>query len=117
MSELSFLNDPSMNTVISEIIDIFNNVEGVELVRLSGMTRHANKIGGIINISQETVDMIIKKLKSAGIINYKYIINCPHCHEQSFIIQSDEQFIYRPKLCDTCSTFYPLVDGATLYKQ
>jgi hypothetical protein len=100
--------------MIADIVDIFTNIEGVELVRLSGMTRRANSINKNSNLPSDAIDRIIKKLKYAGVINYKYVTKCPHCGEQSYIILCEHDFKTKPKMCDTCNTFYSLIDGHTI---
>ena len=116
MSDLFFIKDPGMDAMISDIVDIFVNVEGVNLVRLSGMTNRARKISGRIDMPKETVNSVINKLKNSGIIKYSCTTICPHCGETSYIIKSEDGFLLKPKICDTCSTFYTLVDGISLYK-
>lgn len=115
MSDVGFIRDEGIDAMISDIIDIFMNVEGVNLVRLSGMTKRASRISGKGDMPPETVDSIIKKLKSAGVIQYMYIVNCPHCGERSYIVKEEEGFKEKPKMCDTCNTFFTLIEGSTIY--
>jgi hypothetical protein len=116
MSNIDFLHDAGMDAMIKDIIDIFIHIEGVELVRLSGMVKRAQKISGKWDLTKELVDSVIKKLKFANIINYKYIVNCPHCGEKSYIIKPTGDFKNKPKMCDTCNTFYSLIEGSTIEK-
>lgn len=111
--KVEFWRDPKMDALIEDIIDIFK-LDGVELVRLSGMTLRARKISEKSDLPPEAVDSIIKKLKANSIINFDYITKCPHCGEISYVIIYKEDFNQKPKLCDSCSAFYSLLEGATL---
>jgi hypothetical protein len=108
---MDFLQSQNIDAVIKEIIEIFSDIEGVELVRLNGLTNHINNIS---NIPKEEIEIIIKKLKFHNIIQFKFELICPHCNEHSYIIKHDEDFILKPKLCDTCNTFYSLIKNSTL---
>ena len=99
-----FWRDFAMEEIISDIRSIFE-LEGVELVRLSGLLNRERKI--LEQLSPEILNNIIMKLKNGGVINYKFIINCPHCQEISYQIKDID--ITKPKLCDTCSVFYHLI--------
>lgn len=105
---VEFWRDPKMDEAIQDVIDIFTNVEGVELVRLSGMTRRFASISEKSNIPKEAIDNIIRKLNIQNIIDFKHVIKCKHCGEVSYIVKHTEEFLIKPKLCDTCSTFYHL---------
>jgi formylmethanofuran dehydrogenase subunit E len=61
-----------------------------------------------------SVANILKKLHDNGLINWQYIMKCPHCGEISY--QLVERDINTPKLCDTCQIIYKLTDGSTLEK-
>jgi len=107
-----FWRNSGMDAMIEDIITIFTKVEGVELVRLSGLLLRERNICGDQNLPPETLHNILEKLKGAGLINYKYIMSCPHCQEISY--QIVEQDVSKPKLCDTCKAIYNLIDGTTL---
>ena len=107
------LKDSNIDAAIEDIIEIFTKIDGVDLVRISGITRRANKLSGY-NFSEQEVDNMIKKLKNAGIINYNYITRCPYCNELSY--QITERDISKAKLCDTCNTIYSLIDNTTLIR-
>jgi hypothetical protein len=111
---VEFWRDPGLDAAISDLISIFTEVEGVELVRLSGMTRRFSQISGKFDMPSKAVDGIIRKLKGSNIIAYNYIMKCPHCGEKSYVIKSEEN--KTSKLCDTCNTMYALLDGSTLEK-
>jgi hypothetical protein len=113
MSKVEFWRDPLMDSMIEDIIDIFH-MEGVELVRLSGMTRRARNIINKHDLPPEAVHNIILKLKNSNIINFKHITRCPHCGETSYQIKCADDFLIKPKLCDTCNTLYALLHGSTL---
>lgn len=113
MSKVEFWRDPNMDAMIEDIIDIFK-LEGVELVRLSGMTRRARRIAKKSDIPFQAIDNIIRKLNNHNIIKFDYITKCPHCGEISYIIKYKEDFLQKPKLCDTCSTFFNLLENDTL---
>lgn len=112
--KVEFWRDHAMDKMIEDIVDIFNNVEGVHLVRLSGMTMRARKVSGKNDIPPEAIDAIIRKLRAAGIIKFDYIVKCPHCGEISYTIIYNEDFKQKPKLCDSCSSLYALLEGSTL---
>ena len=105
-------NDTRMNKLIAEVIDIFINVEGVELVRLSGLTRYLKNLTGL-NLSTDAVNNILQKLKAASLINWIYIMKCPYCGE--IIYQIKERDKQLPKLCDSCKSMFQLVENDTLF--
>ncbi|MFW6243220.1 MAG: hypothetical protein ACOC2W_03580 [bacterium] len=110
---MEFWRNEKMDKIIEDIIDIFTNVEGVELVRLSGLTKRAINISGFNDLKPYQLDNIIKKLNRNNIINFKYIMICPHCDEVSYqIIERDNT---NQKLCDTCKTMYKLNKGSTIF--
>ena len=102
------IHDKGMDDMLSDIVSIFN-MEGVELVRSSGLRKRVSSIANM-NISYETLDSIINKLKSAGLINYEYITICPHCGEKSYQIKKING---TAKLCDTCKTYYSLIKDSS----
>lgn len=106
----NFWRDPIKDKVIETIIEIFN-LEGVELIRLNGLTRYINN--HISSISTEDVDIIIKKLNQANIIDYNYELYCPHCGERSFIIVDKDGM---NKICDTCNGIYTIELNKTMFK-
>lgn len=112
--KVQFWRDEKMDKMIDDIIDIFTNVEGVKLVRLSGMTLRARSISGKHDIPPEAIDNIIKKLDSNGIIKFHYITKCPHCGEISYQVELAEDYKTKPKMCDSCSSFFALLEGSTL---
>lgn len=104
-----FWRDPKLDAIIQDIIDIFS-LEGVELVRLSGLLNREQKI--LENLTSEALNNIITKLRTNGIIQYKFTTHCPHCQEISYqIVELD---LMKIKTCDTCKTFYHLISGITL---
>lgn len=107
-----FMKDPKMETMINDIIEIFTKIEGVELVRLSGMTKHCHQLTGFYSLKEQDIDVILHKLKNASIINWKFITRCPHCGEISYQIKDIPKTSV--KLCDTCGTMYSLVPGDSL---
>ena len=106
-----FWRDPQMDLIIGTIINIFVNTEGVELVRLNGLTKYLNKISNK-SISIEEVKMIINKLNLADVINYEYELHCPHCGEISYIIIEKSKDV---KLCDTCNSIYQIIPNQTCF--
>jgi multimeric flavodoxin WrbA len=107
-----FMKDPNMERMINDIIEIFTKIEGVELVRLSGMTNHCRQLTGFYSLKEQDIDTILHKLKNAGIINWKFITRCPHCGEISYQIKDIPKTSV--KLCDTCNTLYSLTPGDSL---
>ena len=105
------IHDKSMDEMIKDIIEIFN-MEGVELVRLSGLTKRASDISNM-NIPPETLDNILHKLKFAGVINYEYITICPFCKEKSYQIK---QINNNGKICDTCGSYFTISDSIYIDK-
>lgn len=106
------LKDNRLDEMMKDIIDIFMTLEGVELVRLSGITRRSKKISGMDDLNEETLDKIIRKLKENNIIYYQFITHCPHCGETSYQIKDYD--ITKPKLCDTCKTMFNLINSSSL---
>jgi len=107
-----FWRDSVMDNIIKEIVDLFTLTEGVELVRLNGLTKHLNKDNSK-TISKEEIKTIISKLNKANVIDYKYEYHCPHCGEISYIIIPQKDNIL--KLCDTCNIVYMLENNKTLF--
>ncbi|MNM41330.1 hypothetical protein D3C81_521460 [compost metagenome] len=101
-----------MDRLIEEMIDIFK-LEGVKLVRLSGLTRKAQSMTGKKDLNANAIHSIVLKLHDANVVNYNCILNCPHCGETSYCI---EDFNNQIKLCDTCNTIYHLSEGITMQK-
>ena len=95
--------------IMNEVVDIFNNVEGVELVRLNGLTKYLTK--HIAPISKEDVKLIIKKLNRANIIDFEYALICPHCGEISYIIKPINGI---NKICDSCQNIYQIELNKTM---
>ena len=108
-------NDTRMNKLIAEIIDIFVNVEGVELVRLSGLTRHLKNLTGFMDLPTDAVNNIVHKLKAANLINWQYIMKCPFCGEVIYQIKERDKRL--PKLCDSCKSMFQLVENDTLFSE
>lgn len=113
MDGFEIIRDQNIDKMLEEIIEIFK-LEGVKLVRLSGMTKWCKKISGKNDLPKQAVDNIIRKMNINGIIKYNHIINCPHCGETSYVIEFEDDYKQKPKLCDTCDIFYALLEGATL---
>lgn len=111
---VEFWRDPALDKMMEEIVDIFTNVEGVKLVRLSGMTRWCRKVSGRHDIPPQAIDNIIRKMNNHGVIKFHHITKCPHCGEISYIIEYEKDYKQKPKLCDTCNTFFALLEGSTL---
>jgi predicted Zn-ribbon and HTH transcriptional regulator len=112
MNEL--LKDNNIDIMIKDIIDIFH-LEGVELVRVSGLVKRERKMANMPDMPQYLMETIINKLKDSGIINYKFITICPHCNEISYQIKDID--INKPKLCDTCKIMYSLIDGISIKRK
>lgn len=115
MDGFEVIRDEKMDKMFEEIIEIFK-LEGVELVRLSGLTNWCKKASGKHDIPDVAIDSIIKKMNSHNVINYHHTLNCPNCNETSYVIKHEEDFKQKPKLCDTCNIFYTLIEGSTLNK-
>ena len=115
--KIDLLRDSKMDEMMQDIIDIFTIVEGVELVRLSGMTNRAKKISGKQDMNAYAVDKIIRTLNANKVISYGCIIKCPHCGEISYVLNYSQEFHSKPKMCDTCNTFYKLQEGSTIEVQ
>ena len=100
-----------MENLIQDIISIFTNTDGVELVRLSGLTKRARRITDFTELPDDAVDSILHKLKDNGIISWEYITRCPYCNEKSYILKP---LGVDMKICDSCKTIYPLIVGSTV---
>ena len=104
------VNFVGLDKLLGEIVEIFN-LDGVELVRLSGLKRHAANMN--VQVDDDVLRSTITKLRAAGIIHWRYALTCPHCGELSW------QVVPRPELrtikqCDTCATLYVPEPGVTL---
>ena len=108
------IHDEKMDEVINMIIEVFTKIEGVELVRLSGLTRYVQKTTGFYSLKPENIDIILRKMRKAKVIDWRYVMRCPHCGEISY--QITERNETEPKLCDTCQTLYKLTLYDTLLK-
>lgn len=97
------IHDSQMDKMLDDIVDIFNNVEGVQLVRLGGLVRRASRISNQM-ISMETIDYILHKMKMQKVINWNYAYQCPYCKEVFY--QVDDTPKDKIKLCDTCQTMF-----------
>ena len=93
-----------LDAMMKDIIDIFH-LEGVELVRLSGLLKREINISGSQVIDADMLDKIIHKMKLQGIINYDYILKCPFCKETTYQITKRESPT-KAKICDTCQSIY-----------
>lgn len=93
-----------LDSMMKDIIDIFT-LDGVELVRLSGLFLREQKISNYKSLSPDELDKIIHKLKRNKLINYQYILYCPHCQEISYQIKHLEN-PFSAKICDTCKSIY-----------
>lgn len=100
----------SLDRFLREVVEIFN-LEGVELVRLSGLHRHARAMGA--DVDPETVARIVDKFRAAGVIRWRYALRCPHCGELSWQVVPRDG-LRQPKLCDTCGALYVPEPGSTL---
>lgn len=104
-----------LDTMVRDIIDIFTNVEGVKLVRLSGLFMRERRISNYNDLTPEELDNIIHKLKKAGVIDYQYVLYCPHCFEVTYQIEHTEN-PYQAKVCDTCGQIYIPTKELSLYE-
>lgn len=123
------LKDIQMDQMLEDIVDIFHLNEKIEkehqenlkkleetnssditqtptfqrvnLVRLSGLTRRASRISGR-EISYDTVDYIVQKMKLQKIIDFKYSFQCPFCNE--IVYQIEDIPSDKPRLCDSCQS-------------
>lgn len=116
MDGFEIIRDQNLDKMFEEIIDIFKNVEGVELVRLSGLTNWCRKVSGKHDLPAGSLNNIVRKMRENNVISYDYIINCQHCGETSYIIKYKDDFLTTPKLCDSCKSFYSLIEGVNLEK-
>lgn len=85
------LND----TIINDIVSIFN-LEGVKLVRLSGLVKREQ-------LSADTLHLIIYKLNQAKVIHYNICCYCTHCHEVFYLKESQKEH-----KCDTCGFIFDI---------
>ncbi len=103
-----------LDSMMKDIIDIFN-LEGVELVRLSGLHKRALRISNCQSLDRDMLDRIIHKLKRQGIIHYDYILKCPRCNELTYQIAKRESPT-KIKLCDTCKSLYIPTKNISLFE-
>lgn len=99
-----------LDALLRELVEIFN-LEGVELVRLSGLHRHAVGLGA--RITPEQLERTVAKFRAAGLIAWRYALHCPHCGELSWQVVPRED-LRAAKLCDTCGQLYIPEPGRTL---
>ena len=93
-----------LDAMMHDIVDIFTNIEGVKLVRLSGLYFRELRISNYKELQPQELDAIIHKMKAAGVINYQYITYCPQCWEVSYQLKPKNPT--EPKTCDTCGHVY-----------
>lgn len=110
---MDFIKDPTLDKMLNEIIEIFH-MEGVELVRLNGLAKFLLKTTGNL-IDKQILANVIQKMFFEHIIDYQYVMGCPHCGE--VIYQIKERDITLPKLCDTCNTMFALNEDTLLIEQ
>jgi len=91
--------------MMRDIIDIFN-LEGVELVRLSGLFVRARRISNMQELMPEDVDKIVHKLKKNKIIKYEYILYCPQCKDVLYIVKYKTDNPYSAFVCHTCNAIF-----------
>jgi len=104
-----------LDSMMHDIVDIFN-LEGVELVRLSGLFMRERQISNDENLTPEMLDKIIHKLQKAGIIHYEYILYCPHCYEVTYQVKKQDN-PYKAKRCDTCGQIYIPQNEISIFEQ
>jgi len=104
-----------IDSMMHDIVDIFN-LEGVELVRLSGLFMRERQISNDNNLTPEMLDKIVHKLKKAGIIHYEYILYCPHCYEITYQVKKQDN-PYKAKRCDTCGQIYIPQNEISIFEQ
>lgn len=92
-----------VDAMMHDIIDIFN-LDGVDLVRLSGLHRREVCVSGDDRLSPDVVNAIVNKLRAAKVIKFRYTMHCPTCGEVTY--QIAERGASEVKLCDTCQTLY-----------
>ena len=101
-----------LDSMMRDIIDIFN-LEGVELVRLSGLLRRELRISNCTVLDETSIKRAIQKLRQEGIIHYHYVMKCPHCHEISYqVVDRNPTDL---KVCDTCGQMYIPTKGVSLF--
>ena len=98
------IHDIPMDNMLNDIVDIFTQVQGVELVRLHGLTRRAQRISNMSGIDEFTLNNILNKMKKQGIINWRYSYQCPQCGETYYQIKDVPNDTL--KICDTCQHMF-----------
>ena len=93
------------DAMMRDVIDIFN-LEGVNLVRLSGLHRREVRVSGDDRLSPTTVELVVDKLRRAKVINFRFKMRCPTCGEVFYQIIAHD---VGAKLCDTCSSMFVVV--------
>ena len=101
-----------LDSMMKDIIDIFN-LEGVELVRLSGLLKRELRISNCHVLDETIMKRAIQKMRQEGIIDYRYVMKCPHCQEVSY--QITERNPTDLKVCDTCGQMYVPTKGISLF--
>jgi hypothetical protein len=103
-----------LDSMMKDIVDIFN-LEGVKLVRLSGLFLREREISNYKDLTPDELDKIVHKLKKANVINYQYITYCPHCNEVSYQVEKQEN-PFKAKRCDTCGQIFIPQNEISLYE-
>lgn len=98
------IHDMNMDNMLNDIIDIFMNTPGVEVVRLKGLTRRAQRISNMSGIDELTLNNILNKMKHNKIIDWKYSYTCPQCGETFYQIKDVPNDSL--KICDTCQRMF-----------
>ena len=93
-----------LDSMMRDIISIFN-LEGVELVRLSGLFLRERQIANYNDLTPVQLDKIVRKLNKAGVIHYRYILYCPQCNDVTYQI-AERKNPFEAKVCDTCGHIY-----------
>lgn len=88
-----------MDHIIEDIVNLFN-LEGVKLIRLSGLTIREKKIDS--NISPDILNRIINQLNKRNAIHFSKIVFCPHCKEIFYLLED----VNGTKTCDTCKSIF-----------
>lgn len=98
------IHDIQMDNMLNDIVSIFMDTPGVEVVRLKGLTRRAQRISNMSGIDELTLNTVLNKMKKDHIIDWKYSYICPQCNETFYQIKDVPNDTL--KICDTCQHMF-----------
>ena len=100
--KVDMIKDERLDAMMRDIVTTFN-LDWVQLVRLNGLSDRCRRISGL-HLDNAFFESMLLKIKQAGLINWRYVSECPYCHE--VIYQITDVPMDKLKICDTCQSLY-----------